>query len=168
MTRPSGSAKQKMVVPVRALKNISADNDLLIAAGPPGASGVVLIVSAMGSVARLSSLDHVNAVLGQVSELLKEEDIDGYVFKPTSHALATVKSILNRAYYSLVPVPPDPFISPDGMGGVRIEWNKGTRIVSLMVPATQDEPPYVYHRDGDDHSADLDMRRVSAWLKWLR
>lgn len=111
----------------------------------------------------------VNAITRDLRTLRNEENEDDYVFRPSDHAFQTALDLISDAYLLVKDDTGKPFTSPDGNGGVRLEWSKGGRTVSLVIPASENHPPYIYHRCSDAHNAERNpsAKMLADWLDWL-
>jgi hypothetical protein len=114
---------------------------------------------------------NIKRTLNDIRALTEEEDSDGYIFRPSRFALERAWELISNAYIELDTADrlPRPFVSPDGRGGIRIEWTLGDRVISLLCPSTPDRPGYIYHAANEEHGAN---RQVSAdslitSLRWL-
>jgi hypothetical protein len=67
----------------------------------------------------------------------------------TDFALETALSVLRAAYGELDKPVPMPASSPDGEGGIFIEWLRPQRNVRLVIPGQLNQRAYIYHRVGD-------------------
>lgn len=111
-------------------------------------------------------------IVGDLVALKAEEDSDGYIFRPSEYAFHSVITLLSGTYgrdTELANRLPKPFVSPDGRGGIRVEWSIGDRIVSLLFPASAQRHPYIYHAAGEEHGANrqVSVDSLSMSLRWL-
>jgi hypothetical protein len=111
-------------------------------------------------------------ILTDVRELRNEEDCEGYIFRPSEYASVGIMRLIGTVYLNNIDLAgqlPRPFISPDGSGGIRAEWNLGDRTVSLWHPSSADIRGYVYYSAGELHNADrnLSSSTLRKWLRWL-
>jgi hypothetical protein len=104
----------------------------------------------------------------QLSDLREESKKDDYGrLRPTDEAFDRSVHLLVRAAIEAYPqrLIPAGCVSTDSEGGVRIEWVCPTASVHLVVPATRDRAPYIYHEDGDDYTTeDATPERLAYWL----
>ena len=114
----------------------------------------------------------IQPILADIRDLMIEEDCDGYVFRPSEHASNSLKTLIGYVYIhdgQLAERLPKPFISPDGSGGIRVEWSVGERTVSLWHPSSPSARGYIYHSAGDRRDVDrnLSSATLTRWLLWL-
>lgn len=109
-------------------------------------------------------------VFGQLLALYGEEPEDDYgILKPTQHAFfTTVQLLINAGLQSRKRLPYGS-VASDSEGGVRIEWYRDGREVRLVVPASEDGQPYIYHESGDVYSIERNpsASTLSRWLDWI-
>ncbi|HVQ36123.1 MAG TPA: hypothetical protein VMS31_01230, partial [Pyrinomonadaceae bacterium] len=75
---------------------------------------------------------------------LEPEDDPDYTSVPTATALAALVTSLGSAMKKAKQVLPRPLISPDGLGGLRVEWRINGRQLRFIARANQ--APYLYHQ----------------------
>ena len=112
----------------------------------------------------------INHILNDIRELSSEEDSDGYIFRPTESARENVWKLVVSSYIELdSDRVPRPFISPDGRGGIRVEWTVGHRVISLVCPPNPGAHIYVYHASGDDYGVNeqTSVQSLTIALRWL-
>ena len=152
-----------MVADFRSFKTAS-ENDILV----KGLSGAATGVVPARIPSQASESKRISSVLNDIESLSNEEDVEGYIFRPTEFAIGRAKRLVGAAYSSVPERLPTPFVSPTGSGGIRIEWAKD-RTISLVCAAAADQLSYVHHMRGNDHGS---IPRVSTdslvhWLQWL-
>ncbi len=85
---------------------------------------------------------------------LNNEEYDEEFLEPTKYAYDCARRFMLEAYkvfqYALL----TPHYVPDGEGGIRIEWENGTRELRLICPSSESKSPYLYHEDGDEYGVD--------------
>jgi hypothetical protein len=102
--------------------------------------------------------------------LLQDEDEDGEgALRPTPGAFLTGWNLIMDAYGQMAG--PFPKASPgsDEEGGLRVQWSHLGRQVRLVVSASQQRAPYIYHEEGDDFATEGNVsgQTLAAWLCWL-
>jgi hypothetical protein len=114
-----------------------------------------------------------------ISEQLKSafDDLDGLLrtsnanerqFRPTNHAyiqakswIAQANSILGRRFIR-------PSLTPDGEGGIDIEWVFGTREIMIGCRALDSQPDQIYYQAGEEYGAvRLSTATLKKQLDWL-
>lgn len=105
------------------------------------------------------------SILNDINELSKEEDRDGYIFKPTPHARKSAKAYITEAYRKTERRLPRPRVVPDGKGGIIMEWQRGGDIVKLGCVSVNTKRDYIYYRRGNLY--DVIEASVDVLLKHL-
>lgn len=105
-------------------------------------------------------------ILDDISELSKENDRDGYIFRPTAHALGTAQRFISDLYKRMEGRLPRPRVVPDGKGGIIMEWRDGENLVKLGCVSTDKKRDYIYYRRGNIY--DVVEASVDDLIKWLR
>lgn len=110
------------------------------------------------------------------SQIRKLNDLDfseDGIHKPTTWAGRTAWGLICDAYSELVDRFPEPYIAPDGDGGIIIDWEKGSgkerRLASLIIPASDLRRPYLYYKSqhGSEVERNLTGKAIAERLKWL-
>lgn len=106
-------------------------------------------------------------ILNRASQfLLEPEDDPDYISVPTATAFAALITSLGGAITTAKQVLPRPLISPDGLGGLRVEWRINDRQLRFIARAS--EAPYLYHQDSNGYDVDTANRdRILYWFDWL-
>lgn len=106
-------------------------------------------------------------VLIRVSQFLLEPEEDpDYICAPTGTALGALFTSLGGAITTTKHVLPRPLISPDGLGGIRVEWSFDDKRLRFISRANQ--APYLYHQDINGYDVDTASRdRILYWFDWL-
>ncbi|MCI0490370.1 MAG: hypothetical protein L0229_27570 [Blastocatellia bacterium] len=117
-------------------------------------------------------LDSGEAILktqSALNELLSLDDTDGYRFRPSRYAYQTAWWLILEAYSYLGDDFPEPSISPDGEGGISLDWMNDKRLVRLDLPESPSRRAYIYYEDGEKHGVvyTLSGKALTDWLKWL-
>ncbi len=102
-----------------------------------------------------------------LNEIVTTEDDE---FRPTLYAFETTKVLLSETVIALDYDIGDPYIAPDGDGGICIDWNKDTRMIRLVVKAAPDKRGYIYHEENKTDynvSYGLNSGNLCYWLQWL-
>jgi hypothetical protein len=125
--------------------------------------------------ATAATLARVETGIARVTERLEalrnEEDEDGYINRPTEHALQITLDLLQSAYPLVGAGLPRPIITPDGLGGIRIEWRQGGEDIRLVCPAEPTGRLYIYYNLVDESNPgargldeNIDHRATAYWL----
>lgn len=85
-------------------------------------------------------------VLRELEAMLREEDEDDFLHRPTQDAYDFARQIIEASYTHHVGSAPVPTLAPNGEGGLVAEWKDGRRTVRLIVPASREGKSYVYSR----------------------
>lgn len=104
-------------------------------------------------------------ILDDINELSKEEDRDGYIFKPTPRARRSAKAFITEAYKRTEGRLPRPRVVPDGKGGIIMEWRNGENLVKLGCVSADTRRDYIYYRRGNIY--DVIEASVDDLIKWL-
>jgi len=107
-------------------------------------------------------------VLLELEAIRNEHDEPDFQHSSTDHAYKLAKQIIEGAYTHYLGSAPEPAAAPDGDGGLVIDWQSARRLVSLVVPADEDESAYVYSKSGDDPSEMDDPATDEALARRLR
>jgi hypothetical protein len=109
---------------------------------------------------RLASagIKYLSAIIQQLVELRKEAESDEYgTLRASQHAfdiachLVTDAAIISACDGRQIP---RGCTSTDSQGGVRIEWVRPTASVHLVIPASSNHAPYIYHEVADCHATE--------------
>jgi hypothetical protein len=107
-------------------------------------------------------------IYDDINELSKEEDYDGYIFKPTPHARKSAKRIITEAYRKMDGKLPRPRVVPDGKGGIIMEWRNGADVVKLGCVSTVERRDYIYYKRENIYDAvEASVDDLIQWLDWL-
>jgi hypothetical protein len=107
-------------------------------------------------------------IFDDINELSKEEDYDGYIFKPTSHARKSAKRLITEAYQRMEGRLPRPRVVPDGKGGIIMEWRNGADVVKLGCVASDTRRDYIYYKRENIYDAvEASVDDLIKWLDWL-
>jgi hypothetical protein len=85
--------------------------------------------------------------LEDLKTLVKEEAESEQPITP--FAYATTYRVLHAAYRNADTELPLPSISPDGEGGIWVEWMRPGRNVRMVIPAQSTSRSYIFHRVDD-------------------
>ena len=108
------------------------------------------------------------SILNDINELSKEEDYDGYIFKPTPHARKSAKRFITETYQKMEGRLPRPRVVPDGKGGIIMEWRNGADVVKLGCVAADTRRDYIYYKRGNVYDAvEASVDDFIKWLHWL-
>ena len=105
--------------------------------------------------------------LQQLIDLWKGPREDDYGrLRPTQHAFDKSRCLLIESHLQYCI--PTGCVSTDSAGGVRIEWIRPTVSVHLVIPATRDHVPYIYHQVGYVYATeDMTPERLAYWLLYF-
>jgi hypothetical protein len=88
----------------------------------------------------------------RVSELIQLDDYDEDFLKPSLFAAQTTVSLLNNAQIKLGRYLPKAHISPDGDGGIWVEWIGHGKRLFLSIPAHKDAENRLFYKwSSDEH-----------------
>ena len=105
-------------------------------------------------------------MLETLGSLSRNENVDGYIFKPTRHSYKTAKTYI-RALYPSDQDFPQPEIDPDGLGGIELQWNRGARTLILGCRPNRNQKDFIYYQDGQHEvmeASPLDLKERLTWL----
>lgn len=104
-------------------------------------------------------------VLGELAKLSERSD----EFKPTPYAISTAKELIGEIYSDMFSSFPKPSISPDGDGGILLDWVSDSRSLRLVIPDTAELRVYIYHQNDREYDAVYDASgdSIRQWLTWL-
>jgi hypothetical protein len=109
-------------------------------------------------------------IFGELLALCNEEPEDDYgILRPTQYAFFTTVQLLISAGLQSRKRLPYGSVASDSEGGVRIEWYRDGREVRLVVPASEDGQPYIYHESDDVYNIERNpsASTLSRWLDWI-
>lgn len=108
------------------------------------------------------------AIFNDINELSKEEDYDGYIFKPTPHARKSAKRYIAEAHKRMADRLTRPRIVPDGKGGIIMEWRNGADVVKLGCVSADTRRDYIYYKRENIYDAvEASADDLIKWLDWL-
>jgi hypothetical protein len=124
----------------------------------------------------ISRVDDFPVVVSRLLDLFNEEtaipEAERQDPAPTIHALKTAFALINGAHREMPEFPRGAVSAHDA--GIRINWATEGRSVRLISPATEEQPPYLYHEEIDNGRAknfEIIGPATGAilynWLKWL-
>jgi hypothetical protein len=64
----------------------------------------------------------------------------------TEHAFTTTRDLLRYIPLGMFETVPEPLLTPDGAGGIRVEWLRDNRNVRVVIPPEPNRPTFIYHR----------------------
>jgi hypothetical protein len=102
-------------------------------------------------------------ILSEITALENNKNVEGYVFKPTPHALRTAKFYIEKIYSKMGEAFPRPSFIPDGEGGIDIEWSAGTNELTLSCRAQTEQEDFLYVRKGDARYTELDLSSTKLY-----
>lgn len=104
-------------------------------------------------------------------ELLREEDEDEDLLKPTNYAFDKAWNLVENASKVLKKKFPKAWVSTDGEGGIRLTWSKlqSEAEVRLICGATPEKRTYIYNEQGAKYGVieQVSASSLSQWLTWL-
>lgn len=123
----------------------------------------------IGRDTQLAPKNELLAIHSDLIALRSEEDEEDYIYKPTDYAFNTAVELLRVAYLGAGGDISRPAVTPDGEGGIRIEWRHLEREVRLICPAQSNQQPYIYFEVGDNFKIveDVNGNALASWLSWL-
>jgi hypothetical protein len=82
-----------------------------------------------------------------VADLRKLREEERETDEPiTEYAFSTARALLNYVPLVMFDRVPDPLLTPDGAGGLRIEWLQDNRNVRVVIPPNPERQTFIYHR----------------------
>lgn len=110
----------------------------------------------------------VQAIFNDINELSKEEDYDGYIFKPTPHSRKSAKRFITEAHRVMGDRFTRPRVVPDGKGGIIMEWRNGADVVKLGCVTVDTKRDYIYYKRENIYDAvEASVDDLIKWLHWL-
>lgn len=110
----------------------------------------------------------VQAIFNDINELSKEEDYDGYLFKPMPRARRSARRFVAEVYKQMGNRLARPRIVPDGKGGIIMEWRNGADVVKLGCVAADTKRDYIYYKRENIYDAvEASVDDLIKWLHWL-
>jgi hypothetical protein len=100
-------------------------------------------------IARQHSISTAQYILQDLDSMLKEQDEPDFRNRPTEYAYQLARGLIKKSYTHYIGTSPTPAISPDGEGGLVVEWKRDKLIVRLVISAAQEGKSYVYSRGPD-------------------
>ena len=129
------------------------------------------VETAIDSIANANVRD-LSELLQQLVRLRTSEPEDEYgVLRPTDYAfematqlLVDVSIELKVSFRASVPYG---CASTDSAGGIRIDWFRSDCAVNLVIPANEQQRPYIYHQLDADHAVEYEVtpERLATWLR---
>jgi hypothetical protein len=98
---------------------------------------------------------------------------------PTEYAYERARSIIEEAYGRIdssrakkrLGVPeifPRPFVTTDDVGGIRLSWRLGSKLLRANFGARPELQSYIYFESGLEHDAEeLSVENLAGRLAWL-
>ena len=93
---------------------------------------------------------------------------------PTDFAYKTACAVIQSAYAlaqlgrNVPRVMPEPWVTTDDAGGIRVLWNSGSRKLRANFGARPELQTYLYFESDVDHDAEpLDAKSLKSRLSWL-
>ena len=113
--------------------------------------------------------DPVFQLFNKLDALLTLEDANGYVFRATPYAHQNAKLYLESIRFVLVSNSKlIPSLTPDGEGGIDIEWDNGLRQITLSCRRADNQQDFIYWQQGDEYEArDATPELLRERLTWL-
>jgi hypothetical protein len=98
----------------------------------------------------------------------RTDNIPGYVFKPTKHAIRSAKSYIFYTYVKMMGTFPWPSFVLDGEAGIIIKWTRNRRTVRLNCMAEPGDQDYIYFENGEyDVEDNVTPNLLRDRLNWL-
>jgi hypothetical protein len=122
-----------------------------------------------GQISSFSGSRVFRKALIELQALKSIPDDDSYNYKPTPIAFGRTLNLIREAYAEMLDHFPAPDLSPDGEGGIVIEWQNQARLLRLVIQRDHARRSYIYHRDANGSDVDYTITRPSltVWLEWL-
>ncbi len=95
----------------------------------------------------------IEAIKHDLESLLANENTNGYVFRPTGHAYHNARHWIKTAYGLMGNLYFRPSFTPDGEGGIDIQWTYKEKEVSFSCRAKAEYQDYIYWQSEDDYGA---------------
>lgn len=115
---------------------------------------------------RTAKIEYLSPIVSQVQGLLNPEEEEDRIQETvvfwTVGVLAECALIAGEEYSNKMPYGR---VSPDSMGGLRIEWVNEKTGVAFVVPA-ETAKAYIYHEQGDKGA--IDSATPALLAKWLQ
>jgi hypothetical protein len=102
-------------------------------------------------------------ILNEITALEDNENVEGYIFKPTDHAVRTAKFYIEKIYSKMGESFPRPSFIPDGEGGIDIEWSVGRNELTLSCRAKTEQEDFLYVKKGDIRYTELDLSSTKIY-----
>lgn len=98
----------------------------------------------------------------------RTNNIPGYVFRPTKHAIRSAKFYIIETYAKMILGFPTPSFVLDGEAGIIIKWTRNGYSVRLNCMADFGEEDYIYFENGDyDIEDNVTPQKLQNRLNWL-
>jgi len=107
-------------------------------------------------------------LLVSLAELDDESDYNEEFLMPSESAINATRNVLLQAYRSLANFSLLPkFITADGDGGIRIQWQNGARELRLL--CSDEGALKLYWQDGNNYDLEEpEVANIISRLKWLK
>lgn len=115
------------------------------------------------------ALENLANVRERVLQLKDEAPEDDFIYAPTKKALERFERLVTFGYALSSGEVVRPLISPDGQGGLVLEWRKLPKEVKLIIPAKFENKPYLYYENGDIYDVIENIKSdvLAQKLTWL-
>jgi hypothetical protein len=98
----------------------------------------------------------------------RTNNIPGYVFRPTKHAIRSAKFYIIETYAKMLVNFPQPSFVLDGEAGIIIKWTCNGHSVRLNCMAELGEQDYIYFENGEyDIEDNVTPEKLQNRLNWL-
>jgi hypothetical protein len=98
----------------------------------------------------------------------RTNNIPGYIFKPTKHAIRSAKFYIIETYAKMRGDFPTPSFVLDGDAGIIIKWTRNGHAVRLSCMAELGEQDYIYFENGAyDIEDNVTPEKLQNRLNWL-
>ena len=117
----------------------------------------------------ISRIEDLADVKERVLKLKDEVPEDDFIYAPTEKALERFERLVKFGYALSSVEVVRPLISPDGQGGLVLEWRKLPKEVKLIIPAKFENKPYLYYENGDIYDVIENIKSdvLAQKLTWL-
>jgi len=105
-------------------------------------------------------------------DLVREPEFDeeGYRLQPTDYSFQSALNILSVIALLRDGKVPKAAVSTDTMGGIRVQWRKGSRQLRLIFPAEKTGYSYLYQQEGELYHLNwspspVELMKLLNWLE---
>lgn len=107
-------------------------------------------------------------IMRELEELNNNENTEDFIMKPTTLALSRAEFKVQSVYRLMGDSFFAPVITPDGEGGIDLEWTRGERTLLLGCRADFEQRDYIYHQSANEYdSKQYSLNYLKDRLFWL-